>query len=191
VTYEWVGNTGRHAGTLTHALLQRIAREGAASWSEERIASVKPLLESELRRLGVAHAECRPAADRVARAVANTLKSERGRWILAPHEEAQSEWAVSGRVGGKLIDGTVDRVFRDEQGRWWIVDFKTSAHEGGRAARFLNEQERRYRSQLENYAALLARMREGPIWLGLYFPLLDAWREWRFEEAARPAHYTV
>lgn len=191
VTYEWVGNTGRHAGTLTHELLQRIAREGATSWSEERIASLKPLLESDLRRAGVAHADCKAAADRVAHAVANTLASERGRWILAPHEEAQSEWAVSGRVGGKLIDGTVDRVFRDEQGRWWIVDFKTSAHEGGRVERFLKEQERRYRLQLENYAALLARMHAGPIWLGLYFPLLDAWREWRFEEAARPAHYTV
>ncbi len=26
-------------------------------------------------------------------------------------------------------------------------------------------------------------MSKGPIWLGLYFPLLDAWREWQYEEA--------
>jgi hypothetical protein len=37
----------------------------------------------------------------------------------------------------------------------------------------------------------MSRIADGPIWLGLYFPLLDGWREWRFEEeVARPANYT-
>lgn len=187
VTYEWVSDTGRHAGTVAHELLKRIAREGAENWNGQRISSLKPLLESELLRLGVPPADCLAAADRVVRAVANTLASERGRWILGPHPEAQSEWEIGGRVDGRLVNGTVDRVFRDEEGRLWIVDFKTSTHEGGRIARFLSEQERRYRPQLESYAALMARMTEGPIWLGLYFPLLDAWREWRYEEAEKAA----
>lgn len=73
-------------------------------------------------------------------------------------------------------------MFRDEEDRLWIIDFKTSAHEGGRLEWFLNEEQRRYRPQLENYATLISRLAKGPIWLGLYFPLLDGWREWQFEE---------
>ncbi len=36
--------------------------------------------------------------------------------------------------------------------------------------------------QLENYATLMSRLEEGPISLGLYFPLLNSWREWEFAE---------
>ena len=112
----------------------------------------------------------------------NTVTSERGRWLLAAHREARSEFAIGGRLGDQVISGTVDRIFRDEKDRLWIVDFKTSEHQGARLERFLNEEQRRYRAQLENYAALLARIERGPIWLALYFPLLDAWREWQYEE---------
>ena len=52
---------------------------------------------------------------------------------------------------------------------------------------FLNEEQRRYQVQLENYATLLSRVEPGPIWLGLYFPLLDGWREWEFVERAAEA----
>ena len=87
---------------------------------------------------------------------------------------------VSGRVQDKFITATVDRVFRDEQGRFWIVDFKNSDHKGSKREEFLDEEKRRYLAQLENYAVLLSRLNSGPIMLGLYFPLLDAWREWSF-----------
>jgi len=121
----------------------------------------------------------------------NTLASNRGRWILHAHAEAKSEWPLGGRIQDRLISGTVDRTFRDEQGRLWIVDFKVSEHRGGRLDTFLNEEQRRYQTQLDNYAVLMSRLAEGPIWLGLYFPLLEGWREWRSEEeAALPANYT-
>ncbi len=184
ITYEWVGDTGRHAGTVVHGLLKRIAQEGCEAWNATRIAAVSSIVESELLRLGVPRSEKRAASERVIRAVTNTLGSERGRWILHSHAESRSEWALAGRIQDKLISGTSDRVFRDEQGRLWIVDFKTSEHEGGRREWFLDEQQRRYRPQLENYGTLISRLMPGPIWLGLYFPLLDGWREWQFEEEA-------
>jgi ATP-dependent helicase/nuclease subunit A len=42
---------------------------------------------------------------------------------------------------------------------------------------FLDEQQRRYCDQLERYARLFAPLGR-PVRLGLYFPLLDGWREW-------------
>ena len=130
------------------------------------------------------HSEHKDAVNRVIRAVNQTLTSERGRWILHGHSDARSEWPIDGRIGENLISGTIDRMFRDEQGRLWIIDFKTSEHEGGDIESFLNEEQRRYSTQLENYGTLVGRLARGPIWLGLYFPLLDGWLEWQLRETA-------
>ncbi|MBS1834994.1 MAG: hypothetical protein JST65_19905, partial [Acidobacteria bacterium] len=61
----------------------------------------------------------------------------------------------------------------------WIIDYKTSTHEGGELEWFLDGEQLRYRPQLERYGRLF-RLAEParPIRLGLYFPLLGAWREW-------------
>ena len=183
ISYQWVGDTSRHVGTVVHEFLKRTA--GA------RVEVPMPLIRSELLRLGVAATEEPRASARVIQALQQTLSSERGRWILDAHREARSEWAIAGRIRDQLITGTIDRVFRDQEDRLWIIDFKTSMHEGSRREEFLDEELRRYRIQLENYATLLGRMEPGPIWLGLYFPLLDGWREWQFEaEAELAAQYT-
>ena len=59
----------------------------------------------------------------------------------------------------------------------WIVDYKTGAHAGGDVQAFLDAEERRHRPQLARYARLLSAMEARPIRLGLYFPMIDAWRE--------------
>jgi ATP-dependent helicase/nuclease subunit A len=54
------------------------------------------------------------------------------------------------------------------------VDWKTSRHEGKDLEAFLANEQTRYAPQLERYAdALGARS------LGLYFPALSRWREWK------------
>lgn len=183
LSYDWVSDTSRHVGTVVHALLKQAA--------ESHTDVSAPLIRSELLRLGVPRAEEREATTQVLQALQNTFSSGRGRWILQRHAEARSEWAIAGRIQDQLISGAIDRIFRDEQDRLWVIDYKTSEHEGGNREFFLTEQQRRYRPQLDRYATLLARMERGPIWLGLYFPLLDAWLEWQFEaEAALAAQYT-
>ena len=72
--------------------------------------------------------------------------------------------------------GLVDRTFVDE-GIRWIIDFKTSEHQGGNLQAFLDEQQRRYSDQMQRYASILAAS-GNPVKVGLYFPLLDEWREW-------------
>jgi hypothetical protein len=65
-----------------------------------------------------------------------------------------------------------------ESGHRWIIDYKTGTHEGGDVEAFLDNEQERYRAQLESYAMLVSRMDSRPIRLGLYFPMLQAWREW-------------
>lgn len=181
VTYDWVGVTSRHIGTVVHEVLKRAAQH-AGEWNSGRIEKLSGIVRSELIRLGVPPAGITKAEAQVLRALRNTIGSDRGQWILRSHAEARSEFPVAGRVQDNLVNGTIDRMFRDETGRLWIIDYKTSEHEGGRLEKFLNEEQRRYRPQLESYATIISRMATGPISLGLYFPLLDAWREWEFEE---------
>ncbi|MBV9763925.1 MAG: UvrD-helicase domain-containing protein, partial [Acidobacteriaceae bacterium] len=130
ISYDWVSHTRRHVGTVVHDLLNRIGRESVAVWNRDRVTGLAPAVKSELLRLGVSRSEEPQATKQALRAVLNTMESERGRWILQAHADARSEWAISGSVQDKLISGTVDRLFRDEQGRLWIIDFKTGEHKG-------------------------------------------------------------
>ena len=169
-SYLWVGDTLRHIGTVVHAMLQRTGHDGAHPPEANGCRSA-------LANLGVPPAELDDAVQKVERALNGTMNSARGRWILDPHPQAKCEYALTGVLDGRVVRGTVDRTFVDDAGTRWIVDYKTSAHEGGGLEQFLDEEQRRHRGQLERYARFFAA--EGrPIRLGLYFPLLDGWREW-------------
>jgi ATP-dependent helicase/nuclease subunit A len=65
----------------------------------------------------------------------------------------------------------------DEQGTRWVIDYKSSAHEGAGLEAFLDNERERYREQLARYGRLFAAMEDRPVRAGLYFPLLNAWRE--------------
>ena len=173
-SYLWVGDQLRHVGTVVHAALQRIAQRGAASPDP---AGRREWHRSALANLGVVPSELDEAVLRVEEALDRTLASPRGRWILAPHAEARCEYAVAGMLDGEIVHGAIDRMFIDDDGACWIIDYKTTTHQGGDLEFFLDEEQRRYRPQLERYARLLAPARR-VLKLGLYFPLLDAWREW-------------
>jgi ATP-dependent exoDNAse (exonuclease V) beta subunit len=91
--------------------------------------------------------------------------------------DSRKEFPVSGVVDGEIVNGRVDRTFVDGNGVRWIIDFKTSSHEGASLEEFLDEQQRRYNGQMNRYARIFSKL-GNPVRLGLYFPLLDAWREW-------------
>ena len=92
--------------------------------------------------------------------------------------EPASELALSGVVDDQIIGGVIDRTFIDASGTRWIVDFKTSTHEGGGLEQFLDEEVARYRPQMTRYRQLMRLYRpDEPIRAALYFPLLRQWRE--------------
>ena len=122
-------------------------------------------------------------------ALVRTLTDARGRWLFAAsHRDAAAELELTGRMGAEILRVAVDRTFVDEHGTRWIIDFKTSEHEGGDLERFLDSEQARYAPQLHRYAALIRSFGPEPVRLGLYFPLLSAWREWPID-AGVPTTY--
>jgi ATP-dependent exoDNAse (exonuclease V) beta subunit len=180
VEFDWASETARHVGTVVHRELQRLARAsgstlGEASDHERRLQRYSV----ELAELGVPADRRHAAAERVLDAVRRTLADERGRWLLqGAHRDAQSELGLTGIVNGDVVSVVIDRTFVDAAGTCWIVDYKTSTHEGAGLDQFLDNERERYRPQLERYAALMRPMCADGIRVGLYFPLLSQWREW-------------
>jgi ATP-dependent exoDNAse (exonuclease V) beta subunit len=142
-----------------------------------------------LRALGVGPDDLPSAADKVALALTGTLTDPRGRWILSSHSEAESEYAIAGVRDGEIVGIRIDRTFIDENGTRWIIDFKTSAHEGGDREGFLDSERDRYASQLQLYRDLLSGSEQRPVRTALYFPLLAGWREdARTRPSETPSH---
>jgi ATP-dependent exoDNAse (exonuclease V) beta subunit len=175
--FVWAGHAAAQVGTVVHRYLQRIAEQGVEQWSERRVLESTSVFARELELLGVDAAELASAAGRVAAALARALSDRHGRFVLGAHAEARSELKMTLRAGHALEHIRLDRTFVAE-GRRWIVDFKTSAHEGGDLRAFLDSEVERYAPQLERYAAAVAASDSRPVQLCLYFPLLGELRVW-------------
>ena len=175
--FSWVGETQRHVGTLVHAWLARLA--AGERWpAPATLEGERAALAAQLRRLGVPARDEARAAQAVLTALTHTLEDERGRWILDPaHREAHAELALSGVSGGRLREVIIDRAFVDANGTRWVIDFKTSRHEGAGREAFLDEEVTRYRAQLDTYVELARALGPQPVRAALYFPLLQAFRE--------------
>jgi ATP-dependent helicase/nuclease subunit A len=175
--FSWVGETSRHIGTVVHAALERLASGGVLP-APDRIEQAAEHYMHQLRRHGVPERDLERATRTVQDALMNTLSDERGRWIFSnAHRDARSELALTGVTGGQLLNVIIDRTFVDEAGTRWVIDFKTSRHEGGDLESFLDEEMHRYRPQLERNVALARAMGGEEVRAALYFPLLGKFRE--------------
>jgi ATP-dependent exoDNAse (exonuclease V) beta subunit len=175
--FSWVGETSRHIGTVVHAGLESFASASALP-SRAQIQADRDTYRHQLLRHGVPERDLARATDLVVEALTRTVEDRRGRWIFAPeHREAHSELALTGLAAGRLTGVVIDRSFVDGEGTRWVIDFKTSRHEGGGLEVFLEQEMNRYRPQLETYVALARGLGPNPVRAGLYFPLLGAFRE--------------
>lgn len=180
VEFAWAGDTARHVGTLVHRYLERIARQGIEHWPVERVETLGNSLSRGLLNLGVEQDELAPAAEKAARALRDTLGDDKGRWILTRHEDSRCEWPLTLHADGPR-HYIIDRSFIDENGIRWIIDYKTGEHLDGDHAAFLDQEQERYREQLETYGRLVHLLEDRPIRLALYFPLFADWRVWDFQ----------
>jgi ATP-dependent exoDNAse (exonuclease V) beta subunit len=175
--FVWAGQAAVHVGTVVHRYLQRFADQGLDAWPPTQVPTMTAAIDRELQLLGVERHELHAATARVTTALAHSLGDPIGRWVLSAHAEARSELRLTMRAGDVLEHLRLDRTFVAE-GRRWIIDFKTSQHEGGDVDAFLDSEVARYAPQLERYARAIAAIDARPISLGLYFPLLEKLRTW-------------
>ena len=76
-----------------------------------------------------------------------------------------------------MINVIIDRLIVDEHGDRWLIDYKTSSHEGGDLEGFLAQEAERYGPQLQRYADLARQYATGAMRAALYYPLLGEFRE--------------
>jgi len=185
LVFDWAGEAVRCAGTCVHGWLLTIAAQGLHLWDSSRVRRLRPVFARQLLHLGVRETDVEQVADLVQQALETTITQDLGCWILAPHLQAANEYALTGLLGGSITSVVMDRTFVDEKGTRWIIDYKTSRHEGTDVGAFLDREKLRYQSQMETYACLMQAREARPIRLGLYFPLLSGWREWRYGDGPK------
>ena len=175
--FDWVSAIGRHVGTVVHAELQRIAQQSQLPGIELQPAA-RARIEALLSGEGVAAQSLPLAVERVELALARVAADARARWMLIePQRDAHSEFALTGLYEGRVTQVIIDRSFIDAAGQRWVIDFKTSDHQGGGLDEFLRSEAQRYRAQLVRYAALATQLGPEPVRAALYFPLLSQWLE--------------
>ena len=175
-SYLWAGERARVLGLTVHRWLQEIADTGPGAFSPEQLEALRPGTWRMLQFNGVPADELESLTADVETALRNTLADEKGRWTLERHEDAASELPLSLQEEGRTRSLILDRSFVHE-GERWIVDYKTSRHEGADLDSFLEEEKRRYAPQLERYRLAMQEREDRPIRTALYFPLHSAFRE--------------
>ena len=174
VEYDWAGTEARVTGTIVHRWLQ-LAAERKVDLGLDPDTALRASTERWLREAGVGSDAMPAMVKRVEQALANIMSDPRGQWLL--DGDGFAELALSGMVGNAVESVVIDRVRIDDDGTHWIVDYKSSTHEGGNLPGFLDDEARRYRDQLTRYATLYSAYSGNDVRCALYFPLLQAFVE--------------
>ncbi len=174
VEFYWVGSTARFAGTIVHRWLQ-MAADGRIRLETDGLDGLRPVSDRWLREMGLGSDKASAVRERVDRALRSVLLDEKGQWLL--NGPGHAEFALSGLVSGKIESGIIDRVRIADDGTHWIVDYKTSTHEGGNLEGFLQAESDRYKPQLTRYADLYRNYSGASVRCALYFPLLQKFVE--------------
>jgi len=183
IEFSWAGETARHIGNVVHRWLQNIAEDEVDKWNKYRIEGLHNIFKQNLIACGMSgnNDEIEFAVTRIKSALIHTVHDTRGQWLLGPQKNAQNELHMTAIIDGDPVGLVIDRTFISMDGSRWIIDYKTSSHEGTDVEFFLDRERERYRIQLNRYAVMMSGVDTRPIKLGLYFPLLKGWREWAYE----------
>ncbi|MGI9219760.1 MAG: UvrD-helicase domain-containing protein [Woeseiaceae bacterium] len=170
VEFYWVGSEARIAGTMIHRWLHFIAEQHYTQIIEE-LAKVRSTTLRWLYGDGIRAESAEEITGRVVTALERTFADEKGRWLI--DGPGHAELALSGILDGEVTSVVLDRVRIDENNTHWIVDYKTSTHEGGNLEAFLQTEVDRYSPQLAKYQKLYRAYSNADTRCALYFPLLQ------------------
>jgi ATP-dependent exoDNAse (exonuclease V) beta subunit len=182
IEFSWASEMARHVGNVVHRWLQQIANDEINGWNTVRIRMMQDQFRQNLLADGMSRSEedMEHAIERVTLALTNAINDKRGQWILGHQQLAQNELKITGVVDCVPVSRVIDRTFCDSYGVRWIIDYKTSNHEGSNIEGFLDREQARYYLQLSSYAGLMQQLDSQltKVKIGIYFPLVCGWREW-------------
>jgi len=171
--WTWKEQSGEEAaiGTVAHAWLERIGKEGLDAWPASRVKDCLPVFRRQLARAGLPDSSLDAATEALRDTLVATLSSERGQWLLRV-AQAHREWSlldISGRVS--VIDLAIS-----QENDWLVVDYKTGTPRPGEARdAYAARMRERYREQMERYCAHVTALDGRPARGALYFPRADIW----------------
>ena len=151
---------GPRFGTLVHTLLRDVPWPSGEASNAPELAEVTRLADLHGRMVDATFEEVEAASQAVTTALAHPLL-ERARRAERRHRETpfllrlDDPDAFDLSHGGEpqLLEGTIDLAFREE-GRWWVVDFKTDLDPGPLEAK--------YRQQVAWYVHAIAKLNGEP-----------------------------
>ncbi len=171
-------NHPKYIGVLIHQILQQMAKWGCDWWQTKSTALKTAYLKNNLTQLGMMTADIPHTIEKINSAIEKTIADPRGQWILFPHQDAQAELQLTAFIEQEPKQLIIDRTFIDEKNTRWIIDYKTSSCTDDDLEKFLAAEQKKYHPQMQQYFHAMKAVEQRPIRLGLYFPLLQAWREW-------------
>lgn len=170
----------RIIGIIIHKLLQQVCRFGSTWWVTKSLNQKKLYLQTQLIQGGMLGSDVTAAIDQIFLAVDNTLNDPRGQWIVQAHRESLNEFHISSIIENKVQSFILDRTFVDANEIRWIIDYKTSKPTNKDIQEFIAAEQEKYTKQLSQYANAIRQIDSRPIQLGLYFPFLPEWCEWKY-----------
>lgn len=178
--FQWAGEMARLVGVLFHQWVRRLGEKNERESLSGDMEELRKNLRWSTYQLGVPHELRASVVERTITALGNMGVDQRGRWILSSsHQDSRWEYPLTGTdQRGHIVNIIIDRMFIDDQGTRWIIDYKTGQHEGGGLEHFLREEQQRYAPQLERYGFLAGKLGPQPVRLGLYFPFHQRFVEW-------------
>jgi ATP-dependent exoDNAse (exonuclease V) beta subunit len=183
VEFRWVGQGARLAGTEVHRWLQYLA-DNHGFHGLRLPENWQDLSRHWLLAKGANPRSLPWIMARVEAAMNRVTDDPRGRWILSG--KGSTELALTGVWRRRVESIVIDRLLIDDELCHWIIDYKTSSHEGGDLAGFLRAEGNRYSIQLQKYAAIYRKYQSVNVRTALYFPLLGEFVETITAESLQP-----
>ncbi|HET8705351.1 MAG TPA: 3'-5' exonuclease, partial [Pseudomonadales bacterium] len=164
---ELANNYDSTIGEVVHRLLEHMAQRKQVLSTDE-VKNLAPKLLS-----GFFHdpAQIEKATATIARHIEKTLLHPLARHAIEHAYHAELSLADENQIS------RIDLIYQDENGHFWVIDYKTSEMEGSPTQGWLLDRARGYATQLKRYKDILATLSDQPIHTVIFFTAYGEWVE--------------
>jgi len=179
IELHWESLSSRATGSVIHIWLQLITESGIDNWDAARIDQQAGKLDQALRDHGIGKAELDAAREKIQRVLKAALADPRAREILSNrYAFSHCEFPVTLKTQKGPLNLVIDRLYTDDTGDTWIIDYKSSEpqqHES--AEHFLEREAAQYQEKMALYRYAVEQLGYSPVRTALFFPVTGDWVE--------------